>query len=102
MPLLNSMKILLPRNAVLAASLFAGMCLLGSWSAVAQTYREVYSFSVPMGFPPTNADGAVPYSTVILSGNVLYGTTYQGGSNGAGGVFSVHIDGTHFTNLHSF
>ena len=42
------------------------------------------------------------YAGLILSENVLYGTTYRGGSSGNGTVFAVHTDGTGFTNLHSF
>jgi uncharacterized repeat protein (TIGR03803 family) len=49
-------------------------------------------------------DGAHPYAGLILSGNTLYGTTVNGGSSadGAGTVFAVNINGTGFTNLHSF
>src|ERR1035438_2332772 len=32
--------------------------------------------------PHTNSDGARPKAELILSGNTLYGTTYQGGSSG--------------------
>jgi uncharacterized repeat protein (TIGR03803 family) len=39
---------------------------------------------------------------LILLGNTLYGTTYEGGSSGQGTVFAVNTDGTGFTNLHSF
>ena len=50
-------------------------------------------------------DGSVPEAGLILSGNTLYGTTYSGGNSsnsGAGTVFAVDIDGTHFTTIHSF
>src|SRR5665213_863078 len=47
-------------------------------------------------------DGARPYAGLILSGNTLYGTAFQGGSSGAGTVFAVNTDGTGFTNLHNF
>jgi len=50
----------------------------------------------------TNSDGAEPFAGLILSGNTLYGTTVAGGSSGNGTVFAVNIDGTGFTNLHSF
>jgi uncharacterized repeat protein (TIGR03803 family) len=39
---------------------------------------------------------------VILSGNTLYGTTYNGGSVGNGTVFKVNVDGSDFMILHSF
>ena len=55
----------------------------------------------PMSFI-TNSDGADPLAGLILSGNTLYGTAYEGGTNGYGTVFAVNTDGTGFTNLHSF
>jgi uncharacterized repeat protein (TIGR03803 family) len=52
--------------------------------------------------PETNPDGINPNS-LILSGNILYGTAEKGGQgfdNGA--LFAVNTDGTGFTNLHNF
>jgi uncharacterized repeat protein (TIGR03803 family) len=48
------------------------------------------------------SDGANPWAGLVLSGNTLYGTTYLGGSSGAGTVFALNTDGTGFTNLHDF
>jgi uncharacterized repeat protein (TIGR03803 family) len=39
----------------------------------------------------TNSDGSMPYSLLTLSGNVLYGTTFQGGINGSGTVFTLRL-----------
>jgi uncharacterized repeat protein (TIGR03803 family) len=39
---------------------------------------------------------------LILSGNILYGTANQGGTNGGGTVFAVNTNGTGFTTLYSF
>jgi uncharacterized repeat protein (TIGR03803 family) len=50
----------------------------------------------------TNSDGALPMSGLTSAGDRLYGTAESGGSHGAGAVFSIKIDGTGFTNLHSF
>ena len=60
-------------------------------------------FNTLHGFtePYTNSDGANPIA-VVLSSNVLYGTTAIAGELGGGTVFSVKIDGTGFTNLHNF
>ena len=59
-------------------------------------------------FNGTN-DGAYPCSQLAISGstfygisNILYGTTYSGGTNGYGTIFSVNADGTGFTNLYEF
>src|ERR1035437_6020336 len=49
-----------------------------------------------------NSDGANPFDELILSGNTLYGTAFNGGSSGNGTVFAVNTNGTSFTNLHSF
>jgi uncharacterized repeat protein (TIGR03803 family) len=61
--------------------------------------------NVPYSWPPkstTNSDGAWPFASLILSGNTLYGTAFDGGIHGKGTVFAVNADGTGFTNLHSF
>ena len=50
----------------------------------------------------TNSDGANPYGELILSSNIIYGTTYHGGNAGLGSVFAVNTDGSGFTNLHYF
>ena len=58
-------------------------------------------FTVLHGF--TNSpDGSGPYGGLVLDGNTLYGTTYQGGGAGYGTVFSINTDGLGFTNLYSF
>ena len=50
-----------------------------------------------------SSDGANPQAGLILSGNTLYGTAYEGGSSAYyGTVFAVSTDGMGFTNLHSF
>jgi uncharacterized repeat protein (TIGR03803 family) len=46
-------------------------------------------------------DSPYLYAGVILSSNILYGTTAYGGT-GTGSVFAVNTNGNGFTNLHSF
>jgi uncharacterized repeat protein (TIGR03803 family) len=50
----------------------------------------------------TGTDGISPNAGVVVSGNTLYGTAPSGGTEGAGMVFRLNIDGTGYTNLHSF
>jgi uncharacterized repeat protein (TIGR03803 family) len=50
----------------------------------------------------TNSEGAEPNGSLILSGGILYGTAFEGGSAGNGTVFAINTDGTGFTNLHNF
>jgi uncharacterized repeat protein (TIGR03803 family) len=74
---------------------------LGTTDAFAQKYTVLHTFN---GWP---SDGNVPVGRLQLAGNTLYGTTFDGGTNGiennnGGIVFSVNTDGTGYTILHSF
>ena len=51
--------------------------------ALAQTFTVLHSFTAYDGSTGKNNDGAIPTS-LILNSNVLYGTTYIGGSSGGG------------------
>lgn len=59
------------------------------------------SFAVLHDFTGLN-DGASPRAGLILSGDILYGTTTLGGNSNWGSVFALRIDGTAFTTLHHF
>jgi uncharacterized repeat protein (TIGR03803 family) len=65
-------------------------------------FTTLHNFAVASGSLATNTEGANPWAGLILSGNTLYGTATDGGTNGSGTVFRVNTDGTAFTNLHSF
>jgi uncharacterized repeat protein (TIGR03803 family) len=83
-------------------NLFLVLACMGllAMPAVAQTFTTLHSFTALVS--GTNSDGANPYAGLILSGNTLYGTAYDGGTNGEGTVFAIYNNGTGFTNLHSF
>lgn len=49
-----------------------------------------------------NSDGAYPISGLILSGNTLYGTAQNGGTNGTGTIFSLDTNDLVFTLLYAF
>ena len=73
-------------------------------SADSTGFTTLHSFTALSGSYPgpyTNNEGASP-NELILSGNTLYGTAFNGGSSGKGTVFKVNTDGMDFTNLHSF
>ena len=58
-------------------------------------YTNLHHFSY-------SSDGSSPYAGLILSGGTLYGTTYFGGGDGNGTIFSVNTNGSGFANLHDF
>ena len=62
----------------------------------AQTFTILHTFNYG------SDDGGFPEASLILSGNTLYGTTYEGGSATFGTVFSVNTNGAGFTILYSF
>src|SRR5437868_6670587 len=93
------------KNQFLFPTLIVSAGLMLRSQATAQTFTVLHNFSETMWFNNslTNLDGAQPYKTgLVLFGNNLYGTTYYGGTNGRGTVFSVSTDGNDFTVLHTF
>jgi uncharacterized repeat protein (TIGR03803 family) len=65
-------------------------------------FTVLYSFSPLDALAATNADGAIPFGGLVLSNGTLYGTTFAGGDNGRGTVFSLQTNGSGFTVLHHF
>jgi uncharacterized repeat protein (TIGR03803 family) len=68
-------------------------------------FTNLHNFTPPVGNSAgilTNSDGFNPFTALVLSGSILFGTTADGGSFGGGTVFAIHTDGTGFTNLYSF
>jgi uncharacterized repeat protein (TIGR03803 family) len=65
-------------------------------------FDVLHSFSPQQTVFSTNSDGAQPQSQLVISGNVLYGTTGLGGSFTDGTLFRVNTDGSGFANLHDF
>src|ERR1017187_4238712 len=81
-------------------ALIAVLGLIPAGRGMAQTFTTLYSFTATSNF--INSDGANPRAGLILLGNTLYGTAFNGGSSGFGTVFAVNTNGTGFTNLYNF
>jgi uncharacterized repeat protein (TIGR03803 family) len=62
----------------------------------------LHAFAITNGITGTNSGGARPQSGLTLAGNVLYGTTFAGGTSGNGTVFKINTDGSGFTTLYNF
>ena len=83
------------KSLFLLPALIAGIGLILTGRVTAQTLTTLYSFSARSnGDYGTNSDGAQPKG-LVLSGNTLYGTAWQGGSSGNGTVFKLAPDGTY-------
>jgi len=63
-------------------------------------FRVLKTFSVTSG--EVNGDGANPHASLLLSGNILYGTASAGGTAGYGTVFALNIDDLSFKDLYNF
>src|SRR5438477_12593254 len=72
------------------------------WGTVVKVDTDGNGVTTLHNFAGYPADGGAPYAALIISGNTLYGTTYQGGRWNAGTVFKLNTDGTGFTNLYDF
>src|SRR5258707_520331 len=82
------------KKRFLLPALIAGLGLIPAGQVTAMTFTTLHSYS--------GNDGAYPYAGLILSGNVLYGTTSAEGSGNSGTVFKVNAGGSGFTTLHNF
>jgi uncharacterized repeat protein (TIGR03803 family) len=80
----------------------AGNGTVFSVSMDGQVFAVLHNFTATSGSHSTNNDGAHPAAGLVLSGNMLFGTTYQGGTSGNGTVFAINTDNLAFTNLHNF
>jgi uncharacterized repeat protein (TIGR03803 family) len=82
-----------------------GACYGGFPNKYAGTIFKVQSdgsgFKVLKWFT-NNLEGAQPYTSITLIGNVLFGTTESGGTSDFGVVFRMNTDGTGYSVLKSF
>lgn len=77
-----------------ACSIIIVLLSLATLPAFAQ-YAKLRDFGSTM-------EGINPYGSVITDGTFLYGTTANGGTNGAGVIYKVQPNGTNFSVIHQF
>ncbi len=59
-------------------------------------------FSTLYFFDPSNNRPYYPTGQLVYESGIIYGTTYQGGANGGGTIFSIYADGHNFKHLYDF
>lgn len=74
----------------------------GDSGAIYRINLDGTGFQVLRAFGGEPVDGANPGGNLLLSGNTLYGTTFNGGQFDSGTVFSMNTDGSNFRLLHEF
>jgi uncharacterized repeat protein (TIGR03803 family) len=99
--------LVLSGNTLYGTTAFGGSSANGTVFAVktdGTDFTVLHHFTITTydGSSSTNGDGANPVSTLIISGNTLYGTALNGGTSGNGTLFAVGTDGTGFQILHNF
>ena len=79
-----------------------GAGVLFSIDASGNNFTVLHNFTPLDPVTATNTDGAFPFSGLVLSNGLLYGTTLAGGTDGKGVIYSIGADGIGFTVLHNF
>jgi uncharacterized repeat protein (TIGR03803 family) len=74
----------------------AGLGLMLAGRATAQTFTTLHIFD------PSDGSTTGVQAGLTLSGDTLYGASWNGGSGDNGTVFKVNTDGTRFTSIYSF
>jgi len=73
-----------------------------NWGSIFSINTDGSGYTVLESFSNENgSNGSVPYGTLVLSGNVLYGLNAVGGASGDGVVFSITTNGL-YTVMYNF
>jgi len=110
-----------PRGLILSGNTFYGTTLYGGIHAYSfnesgcgtiykinldgSGYTNLHNFAsadVDQLGNGTNQDGYWPNPGLVLSGGMLFGSTFFGGPNGLATVFAINPNGANFVNLHFF
>lgn len=97
----RSAKLASAKRAALTVAGTSLLLLISILPAQAQTEKLLYSFC-PTGILTNCTDGVSPQGPLIIKGNYLIGTAYQGGTNALGTVFKLNIGTGALTVLYSF
>ncbi len=91
-------------SLILDNGILYGMTYNGGASNLGTVFRirtDGTEYSVLYNFLG-GADGRYPYSSLVLSEGVLYGTTYSGGPTNYGTIFKINADGSNYGVIRTF
>ncbi len=100
-----SAGVVLSNNVLYGATVYGGAYSEGAIFSASLTTSNIFDLHsfLPFSGNNINSDGLFPFETLIISGPTLYGTTENGGTSGAGTVFSVSTNSPYnFATLHYF
>lgn len=89
----------MPANSLFKKNIFIWFVLLlitTSLFATDISYTNIHNFAGGTG------DGEIPYGSIIISHNTIFGMSNQGGVNDCGVIFKMNINGSNYVNLHEF
>jgi uncharacterized repeat protein (TIGR03803 family) len=93
-------------SLILSGSTLYGMARFGGiygYGVIFKVQTNGTGYTDLLNFNDTiTPKGANPQGSLILSGNTLYGMTFDGGANEDGVIFSLKTDGTGYTDLVDF
>jgi uncharacterized repeat protein (TIGR03803 family) len=92
-------------SLVLLSNSFYGMTSSGGDSGFGVIFKidtNGNNYTILHEFAGGEDDGRAPRGSLTLSGDILYGMTYNGGDPNRGVIFKIDTDGNNYTNLHAF
>ena len=97
-----SASLVLSNNTLYGTASGVGLSNSGTNGTVFKVNVDGTGFATLHNFTGSAFDGNWPNGALTLWGDTLYGTTVLGGLSGYGTLFKINIDGTGYTNVHSF
>lgn len=95
----------IPRGSLtLSDGILYGMTSLGGADSLGTIFKinlADNSFTKLVDFDRVSK-GSQPFGSLVVSGNVMYGTTFSGGAKDSGIIFKVNTDGSGFNKLIDF
>ena len=84
------------------AASVAALILVARPTRANDGFHVLHPFNNTPSYDDPNVEGFNSCAPLMLLGSKLYGTTFEGGSETGGTVFSINLDGSEYQTLYSF